>query len=99
MGNATDREEITMETIIQKIEASIADIVEYASIHSERYKMYCIECNKPSHSYNHARRIRLFSAARKYAEYSVDAAQCAGLNPEIVTRQCCIFLDEYKGGN
>ena len=88
-----------METIIQKIEASIADIVEYASMHSDRYELYCVECDKPSHSYNHDRATRLFNAAKKYAEYSVDAAQCAGLNPEIVTRQCCIFLDQYKGAN
>ena len=85
-----------METIIQKIEASVADIVEYASMHAERYERYCDECDKPSHSYNHERANTLFKAAERYAEYSVDAAESAGLDPKIVTYSCWSFLDRYK---
>jgi len=83
-------------TIINRIEKDIAELVYHTSYFTEMYSRYTQEANKSSKDYSHTRATYLFEKSVHYAKYAISIAQEMGLNPEVVCRDCVIFMDSYK---
>lgn len=83
-------------TLINRIEKDIAELVYYTSYFTEMYSRYTEQANKSSKDYSHTRATYLFGKSVHYAKYAISTAQEMGLNPEVVCRDCVIFMDSYK---
>jgi len=85
-----------MKSIVEKIEDNIGDIVFYAARHAEYYERYVNEVEKTEFqkvtTLDDERIAMLFSNAKRFAIYSVEAAEGSGLDPERVTKTCWDFL-------
>ena len=83
-------------TIINQIEASVADIVFFTSAFTAQNNIYVNECNKPSRSYNHKACSDAFARAKGYAKMAISTCEDLGLDPAKVCREQYDFLYSYK---
>ena len=85
-----------MSTIIETLEAGIADLVYYNVNFAEAYTQYVEQANKSSNEYKHEIAEKCIIRAGSYARAAIDTAKNLGLEPSKVCKDCINFAESYK---